>query len=53
VVGISEIIVRPGLINVDFADVRTIMGDAGTALMGIGRGTGEIYSDYDDSDVDG
>lgn len=36
-VGISEIIIRPGLINVDFADVRTIMGDAGTALMGIGR----------------
>ena len=32
---------RPGLINVDFADVRTIMGDAGTALMGIGRGSGE------------
>jgi len=40
VVGISEIIIRPGLINVDFADVRTIMGDAGTALMGIGRGSG-------------
>ena len=37
VVGISEIIIRPGLINVDFADVRTIMGNAGTALMGIGR----------------
>ena len=33
--------VRPGLINVDFADVRTIMGDAGTALMGIGRGSGK------------
>ena len=33
-------ILRPGLINVDFADVRTIMGDAGTALMGIGRGSG-------------
>lgn len=41
VVGISEIIVRPGLINVDFADVRTIMGGAGTALMGIGRGSGK------------
>jgi len=40
VVGISEIIIRPGLINVDFADVRTIMGQAGTALMGIGRGNG-------------
>lgn len=41
VVGISEIIIRPGLINVDFADVRSIMGDAGTALMGIGRGSGK------------
>ena len=37
VVGISEIIIRPGLINVDFADVRTIMQNAGTALMGIGQ----------------
>ena len=45
VVGISEIIIRPGLINVDFADVRTIMGDAGTALMGIGRGSGRNRSD--------
>ena len=36
---------RPGLINVDFADVRTIMGDAGTALMGIGRGSGESKTD--------
>jgi cell division protein FtsZ len=36
VVGISEIIVRPGLINVDFADVRSVMSNAGTALMGIG-----------------
>ena len=41
VVGISEIIVRPGLINVDFADVRTIMSNAGTALMGIGQGKGK------------
>eukprot|EP00968_Pinguiococcus_pyrenoidosus_P023336 scaffold3719_cov247-Pinguiococcus_pyrenoidosus.AAC.16 len=41
VVGISEIIVRPGLINVDFADVRAIMGNAGTALMGIGTGKGK------------
>lgn len=41
VVGISEIIVKPGLINVDFADVRTVMGNAGTALMGIGTGTGK------------
>jgi cell division protein FtsZ len=39
--GISDIITMPGLINLDFADVRTIMKDAGTALMGIGRATGE------------
>merc|ERR1712072_984023 len=41
VVGISDIIIKPGLINVDFADVRTIMGNAGTALMGIGSGKGK------------
>jgi cell division protein FtsZ len=39
--GISELITVPGLINVDFADVKTIMKEAGTALMGIGRGSGE------------
>ncbi|MEK7170927.1 MAG: cell division protein FtsZ [Patescibacteria group bacterium] len=39
--GISEIIVVPAIINVDFADVRTIMKDAGSALMGIGRAAGE------------
>jgi cell division protein FtsZ len=39
--GISEIITVPGLINVDFADVRNIMSDAGSALMGIGTGIGE------------
>lgn len=39
--GISDLIVMPGLINVDFADVRTIMTDAGSALMGIGEGSGE------------
>ena len=41
VVGISEIIIKPGLVNVDFADVRTVMGNAGTALMGIGTGRGK------------
>ena len=41
VVGISEIIVKPGLVNVDFADVRTIMTNAGTALMGMGTGKGK------------
>lgn len=39
--GISDLIVMPGLINVDFADVKTVMKNAGTALMGIGIGTGE------------
>jgi cell division protein FtsZ len=40
--GICDLITMPGLINLDFADVRTIMSDAGTALMGIG------YSESDD-----
>lgn len=39
--GISELITQPGLINVDFADVKTIMQNAGSALMGIGTGVGE------------
>ena len=39
--GICDLITLPGLINLDFADVRTIMKDAGTALMGIGFATGE------------
>lgn len=39
--GIAEIISVPGLINVDFADVRTVMEDKGTALMGIGLASGE------------
>jgi cell division protein FtsZ len=39
--GISDLITEPGLINVDFADVRTVMHGAGTALMGIGFATGE------------
>src|SRR4051794_30407930 len=39
--GISDLITLPGLINLDFADVRTIMADAGTALLGIGMGVGE------------
>ena len=39
--GISDLITVPGLINLDFADVRTIMTDAGSALMGIGRASGE------------
>ena len=39
--GISDLIVLPGLVNVDFADVRTIMANAGSAMMGIGEGRGE------------
>ena len=39
--GISDLITVPGLINVDFADVKSIMTDAGSALMGIGTGAGE------------
>jgi len=39
--GICDLITLPGLINLDFADVRTIMKDAGTALMGIGFATGD------------
>ena len=39
--GISDLITVPGLINLDFADVRAIMADAGSALMAIGHGSGE------------
>jgi len=39
--GISELITIPGLINLDFADVRTIMSEGGAALMAVGRGAGE------------
>ena len=39
--GVSDLITLPGLINLDFADVRTIMAEAGQALLGIGMGTGD------------
>jgi cell division protein FtsZ len=39
--GITDLITVPGLVNLDFADVRTIMTDAGSALMGIGSASGE------------
>jgi len=39
--GISELIVMPGIVNLDFADVKTIMGDAGPAIMGIGSAQGD------------
>ena len=39
--GITDLITTPGLINLDFADVRTVMSDAGSALMGIGKAVGD------------
>ncbi len=39
--GISDLITTPGIINIDFADIRTVMENAGSALMGIGMATGE------------
>jgi cell division protein FtsZ len=39
--GVSDVITNPGMINVDFADVRSVMGNAGDALLGIGVATGE------------
>ncbi len=43
--GISDLITMPGIINVDFADVKSIMQNAGSALMGIGYATGEIRAE--------
>ena len=61
--GISEIIAVPGLINLDFADVKTVMQNKGSAIMGIGLGTGEnrateaakkaIASPLLENDIDG
>jgi cell division protein FtsZ len=39
--GISDLIIKPGIVNVDFADVKAVMSNSGSALMGIGIGTGE------------
>lgn len=61
--GVTDLILRPGLVNVDFADVRTIMSNAGSAIMGIGEGYGEtrattaafnaIHSKLMDNDMSG
>ncbi len=61
--GITDLITNPGLINLDFADVKTVMEDKGNALMGIGIGTGEervieaarkaIYSPLLETTIDG
>ena len=40
IVGLSEIVTKPGLINVDFADVAAVVSNSGYALMGLGRGFG-------------
>ncbi|CBJ25613.1 plastid division protein FtsZ [Ectocarpus siliculosus] len=45
VIGTSELIVRPGLINVDFADVRQVITNSGTALIGIGMGSGKTRAE--------
>lgn len=39
--GISELVTRPGMINVDFEDLRTVMGERGMAMMGVGHATGD------------
>ncbi len=44
VIGISELILKPGLINLDFADVKMVMKDSGTALIGLGEASGENRS---------
>ena len=61
--GITDLITNPGLINLDFADVKTVMADKGNALMGIGIGSGEervveaarkaIYSPLLETTIDG
>ena len=38
IVGLADIVTKPGLVNIDFADVRSIVADSGLALMGVGRG---------------
>ena len=61
--GITDLITSPGLINLDFADVKTVMENKGNALMGIGVGSGEervieaarkaIYSPLLETTIDG
>lgn len=45
IVGLTDLVTKPGLVNVDFADVRSIMSDAGFALMGVGRGFGSTCAE--------
>ncbi|MBI2109320.1 MAG: cell division protein FtsZ [Parcubacteria group bacterium] len=44
--GISDLITTPGVINVDFADIRAVMAEAGSALMGVGRAAGEKRAEH-------
>ena len=46
--GVTDLMVRPGLINLDFADVRTVMSEMGVAMMGTGKSTGEQRAREDD-----
>lgn len=45
IVGLTDLVTKPGLVNVDFADVRSVMGGAGLALMGVGRGFGRTRAE--------
>ncbi len=39
--GVTDLMVNPGLVNLDFADIRTVMAEMGKAMMGTGEGSGE------------
>ena len=45
IVGLTDLVTKPGFVNVDFADVNSIMKDAGYALMGVGRGYGKTRAE--------
>lgn len=45
IVGLTDLVIKPGIVNVDFADVRSIMEDSGFALMGVGRGFGNTRAE--------
>lgn len=45
IVGLSDIITKPGLVNIDFADVQTVVKDSGLALLGVGTGTGRTRAE--------
>ena len=45
IVGLTDLVTKPGLVNVDYADVRSIMSKSGFALMGVGRGFGDTRAE--------